>query len=289
VSEAFVQSIRDVIQEYNIQNPEECSLDIAVHHSTGNQRWGRSNRFPVAEWIEGTERSRAWLDKLTKQLNSAESFDATSSEFFADFLFIRNLARGGRPAKRNPGNLSYVQMVKKHGCVIDIKNKNELCSARAIVTSKAIVDEDPQRKNICQGRGQQEYRAYQLHQQSGVPEGPCGRREMTQFQATLVAEGCQISVFEGQQGKTWFKDRSLNGCPKKILLLKVQQHFHTLTSVPALLNRTYYCRHGEKGYNEETAQKHNCQGQNCRACLRKNKTCPNFATFAIPQVFLQGL
>jgi len=83
----------------------------------------------------------------------------------------------------------------------------------------------------------------------------------------------------------WFKDRDLNDAPKKILLLKVQQHFHALTSVPALLNRTYYCHHCEKGCSNETAKKHNCQSQDCRACQRTNKTCPNFATFVTPQVY----
>jgi len=120
------------------------------------------------------------------------------------------------------------------------------CAARTIATSKAIVDEDQQRKEICQGRPFQTFLAKQLHQQAGVPEGPCGVQEMKQFQAYLAPQGCQIIVFEGQQGTIWFKDRDLNDAPKKILLLKVQQHFHTLTSVPALLNRSYYCHYYEK-------------------------------------------
>jgi len=107
---------------------------------------------------------------------------------------------------------------------------------------------------------------------------------MKQFQDVL-APMYQLEVFEGQQGLLWFKDRDLNDAPKKIALLKVEQHFHALTSIPALLNRSYYCHHCERAYNDETAEKHNCQGQNCIACQRKNKTCPNFATFVDPHVY----
>ena len=48
------------------------------------------------------------------------------------------------------------------------------------------------------------------------------------------------------------------------------------------MNRSYYCRHCDKGYNTEGAQHHNCQGQNCSACFRRNKTCPNFAAWTKP-------
>lgn len=35
----------------------------------------------------------------------------------------------------------------------------------------------------------------------------------------------------------------------------------------------------------EDSEHHNCFGQSCSACKRKNKTCPNFATFATPNVY----
>ena len=38
--------------------------------------------------------SRAWLDRLAKQLNSSESFDATSGKFYAELLFFKNRSRG---------------------------------------------------------------------------------------------------------------------------------------------------------------------------------------------------
>ena len=83
----------------------------------------------------------------------------------------------------------------------------------------------------------------------------------------------------------WFKDRTYNDAPKKICLLKVQNHFHGLRSIQALLNRSYYCHHCEKGYSNETGKNHNCRGQNCISCRRTNGTCPNFATYVTAEVY----
>ena len=43
------------------------------------------------------------------------------------------------------------------------------CFARASVSAKAFVDQDPQYENISQGRGLQGHLAYKLHQETGVP------------------------------------------------------------------------------------------------------------------------
>ena len=176
-------------------------------------------------------------------------------------------------------------MLKKKKCLITIKNKDDLCASRDLVTMQALADGDPQYKNIRLGRGQQGYLAHKLCQEAGVTEGPCGAEEMQQFQDHLGPQGYQIIVFEGQRGMIWFKDRAYNDASKKICLLKVQNHFHGLRSIPALLNRSYYCHHCEKGYNQETSENHNCLGQNCSSCKRTNGSCPNFATYVTPEVY----
>ena len=170
-------------------------------------------------------------------------------------------------------------------CIIKIKNMDELCFPRAFVMTKAYVDKDPHYKELAQGRKFQEFLAKQLHQEAGVPEGPCGRAETQQFQAHVGSEGIQIIVLEGQQGTIWYKDHTYDDAHKKICLLKVQNHFHGLRSIPALLNRSYYCHHCEKGYDHETSEKHNCRGQNCSSCRRTNGTCPKFATYGTAEVY----
>ena len=64
--------------------------------------------------------------------------------------------------------------------------------------------------------------------------------------------------------------------------MKHQDHFDVLTSIPALINRSYYCCLCDKGYDVEGATHHNCCRENCPACLRTNKTCPNYAAWIKP-------
>ena len=77
-------------------------------------------------------------------------------------------------------------------------------------------------------------------------------------------------------GALLYCDPSFDSAPKKLCLLKVEQHFHGLRSVPALLNKTYYCHQCNKGYSQEDAEHHNCSRQNCDMCRRKNGECPNY-------------
>ena len=64
-----------------------------------------------------------------------------------------------------------------------------------------------------------------------------------------------------------FKEAKHTNTPHVISLMKRQDHFDGLTSIPALINRSYYCRLCNKGYDVEGATHHNCCGQNCPACL----------------------
>ena len=90
------------------------------------------------------------------------------------------------------------------------------------------------------------------------------------MQDHLGPQGYQIKIYEGVCGALWYCDPSFDSAPKKLCLLKVQQHFHGLRSVPALINKTYYCHRCNKGYNQENAEHHNCSRQNCDMCRRKN-------------------
>ena len=90
---------------------------------------------------------------------------------------------------------------------------------------------------------------------------------------------------EGLKGHIIFKEREYDSAPKTIALLKTGNHYHGITNIPGFLNRSYFCRHCEKCYNTEDAAHHNCKGQNCPACHRQNKKCPNFATWLTPEVY----
>lgn len=150
------------------------------------------------------------MEKLAKQLNSAEDLDANEGEFHVEMTFIKSSGCGGKNGgkKGNPGWMSYEKLLKKRGCIIQIKNKDELCCVRAIVTLKAKVDKDPEYQNIMQGRGVQGFLAGKLHHEVGVAEGPCRWDELKKFQKFLGAE-YQVIVLEGPRGTIVFKDKPL--------------------------------------------------------------------------------
>ena len=288
ITEATIQGLNEYVRDpqNELGRIKDLSMSMAVHHSTGTHTWISTRRIPL-EWLNRSEYTEQWLDKLTKQLNSAESFDVASGEFYIELLFFKNRQRrsGCKGKKNNPGNMSYEDMLKRKRCIIKIKNTDELCFPRAFVSTKAYIDKDPHYKELAQGRKFQEFLAKQLHREAGVPEGPCGRAEIQQFQAHVGSEGIQIIVLEGQQGMIWYKDHTYDDAHKKICLLKVQNHFHGLRSFPALLNRSYYFHHCEKGYDHETSEKHNCRGQNCSSCRTTKGTCPKFATYVTAEVY----
>ena len=84
------------------------------------------------------------------------------------------------------------QIAKESMCVCETKNKDELCCARAIVTmreyTKRQAGQQNTVENIRQDRGknsQQLKEAKKLHEEAGVPEGPCGLEEIAKFQDYL--------------------------------------------------------------------------------------------------------
>ena len=121
-----------------------------------------------------------------------------------------------------------------------------------------------------------------LHREAGVPGGPCEFEELKKFQDFLGPHGYQLIVVEPSKCLIVFKEAKYYNTPHVISLVKHQDHFDGFTSIPALINRSYYCRLCDKGYDVEGAAHHNCCGQNCPACLRKNKTCPNYAGWVKP-------
>ena len=130
--------------------------------------------------------------------------------------------------------------------MITIKNKDELCFARALISTKAFVDQDPQYRTIFLGQGLQGHLAYKLHQETGVPEGMRRLPEIQPMQAHLSPQGYQIKIFEGVCGALWYCDPLFDSAPKKLSLLKVEQHFHGDAAQGVLRNDRKRWRRGTK-------------------------------------------
>ena len=103
------------------------------------------------------------------------------------------------------------------------------------MTVKEKVDGGSHYQNLKNGRPIQERWARQLHQEAGVPEGPCGFKELKKFQHHLGPQAYQLIVVQPSKCLIVFKDATFNDAPHFIALVKHQNHYDGLTSIPALI------------------------------------------------------
>ena len=203
------------------------------------------------------------------------------------------------------------RLVKKS--IIWIKNKDELCCARAIITMKARADWKVAEKKVkveekrelpdqvllerlkkeekellmdyntlrCTSEAKrktlqlQGNLARQLHWAAGVPEGPCGPEEIKKFQAYLSAldPPYQLKVFCDQVGKPLYTGPLKVDEDHILVLLKSDNHYDGITSLRGFLNRSYWCNTCDRAFNTDDPAHHSCLGQNCHACC--GNPCPD--------------
>ena len=212
----------------------------------------QSTTFTVAEFEEGSDCFDMYLQALASRLNSNEAFEADDS-FTVETTFICTPAPGGGNGKRyKPSSVAVRGIVKcSH---VTIKNRDELCCARAIVTTKALVDAngntgDHHYKNLKQGYLVQKREAQELHRLAGVPGGPCGISELPIFVGPTPSD-------------------------KIIRIIKEDNHYDGCNSFSGFLSKSYFCDECNRGYDHEDRENHPCDGKWCPSCHRKD--CPVF-------------
>ena len=172
------------------------------------------------------------------------------------------MPHGGTGKRRDVVNLQ--AYLNKKRCLIQIKNKDELCCARAIVVAKAKLDKDPQYKSIITPRGTlQGQLAHKLHETAGVSLCPCGIEEIKKFQAVLP--GYQLNVVCKEHLNAMIY--SGPDAEKYLYLYHHDNHYVVITNVPAFLARKRYCHKCKKGYDKIT--NHPC-GDLCKLCNTQN-------------------
>lgn len=129
---------------------------------------------------------------------------------------------------------------------------------------------DPDYVDLKNGRTQQKLCAQELHQKAGVPEGPCGIPELNKFQQILT--GYQIKVMSVD--KPHMIAFAGPEAPKKILLVKVDDHHHGCNLFSGFIERSYYCHDCERGYSNDDYKHHTCKKIWCKGC--KKKSCPDW-------------
>ena len=245
----------------------------------------RSSNIQVEEFLRRDTYIDELLDTLAGKLNSNEDFHPDRG-LQIDVVLVRMPTPGsGRGRKREVGFRAWQVNSKTKQSIISIKNRDQLCCARAIVTMRAHCHRnDPgvmpwnEWKNLRDGRPRQKTRAQELHRAAGVPEGPCGLAELDKFQQYLTPH-YQLKVISRQ--KPFFIIFRGPEAPNIIRLLKSGDHFKGCTSFKGFTNRSYWCDLCDKGYDHNNAAEHPCEGRTCRACHRNN-TCPDYDRFSTP-------
>ena len=264
--------------ETQLQNSPNLEQHHAVHFTLQSDHFShafQSATFTVREFQEDSERLRTYLQSLADKLNSNEDFEADDS-FTAEITLVRTPGTGGR-GKRDRGRVlgrqSLEKMLKSKKSIIPIRNNDDLCCARALVTVKALVDADgdhrnPDYVNLRKGRPLQGSRARELHALADVAEGSCGHAELLKFQKTLPDYQIKVMSIDKPHMIT-FAGPDKN---RRLLLLKVADHYHACTSFSGFLDTSYFCHECNKGYNNEERSKHPCNGKWCNSCNRRNCT-----------------
>jgi hypothetical protein len=173
------------------------------------------------------------------------------------------MPHGGARKRRDVINLQ--SYLNKKGCIVQIKNKDELCCARAIIVAKAKFDKDPQYKCIANNQKPLQGRlAHKLHEAAGVPLGPCGIPEIKRFQAVLPAYQLNM-VSKEHLNALIYSGPEADKC---IYLYHHDSHYDVISSMPAFLTRKQYCHTCKKGYDKITD--HPC-GYLCKLCHIQNR------------------
>ena len=267
------QALQRAIREQILQDPEVRPDDHFLININSNRlrHSYHSTRMRVREWTDNDLRAREIMQQISRMLNSNEQFRLDDS-FSLHISHIRDPGQGAGNQRIRKGSMALEKLLDLKKSVIKIKNDDELCCARAIVTMKAYCDfgsRHPEYDSLRRGRPIQERHARDLHRQAGVPEGPCGLPELETFQRYLVHH--QIVVLSvDHQYQIIFKGSPQ---PKQIVLIKVRDHYHGCNSLPGFLGKTYFCVECETGFNDDSYRHHPCKGQKCTACHQTG--CPD--------------
>ena len=268
LSEAIHTRIQTLIRSENIPGRDYVYFNLAsnrLNHAYGYRR------LTAEEWMRGSDRVDGILQQMARVLNSNENFELDDS-FQLSFTQVRAAPLGSGKRKIKPGH-SHPETFKrfKH-TVVTIKNKDDLCCARTIVTAKAKVDNHPHWAGFRDGKSNQRTEALNLHTEVQVPFGACGYEELSKFSMAPSLCGYQLLVIDETRG--YRVDTFGPPQDKQLVLLYNQQHYDVVTSLPGYFGTSYFCGRCLKPYDHQG--KHSCSNNqdHCPACLQN--FCTNY-------------
>ena len=275
------QALQRAIREQLLQDPEVRPHDHFLININSNRlrHSYHSARMRVGEWMDNDLRVQEVMQQISRMLNSNERFQLDDS-FSLHISHIRDPGRGSGNNRIKKATRALEKLLDDKKSVVKIKNDDELCCARAIVTMKAYSDfgsRDSRYVNLRRGKPAQGREAKALDRVSGVPEGPCGLPEINTFQKHLPEY--QIVVLSLDHNyQIIFKGPSRD---KHIILIKVENHYHGCNYLSGFLGTSHFCIECETSYQQDDYLHHPCKGKKCHACHQMG--CVDFAPGQIPR------
>ena len=242
------QALQRAIREQVLQDPEvQPNNHFLININSNPLRHSyHSARMRVGEWMNNDLRVQEVMQQISRMLNSNERFQLDDS-FSLHISLIRDPGRGSGNRRIKKATMVLEKLLDEKKSVVKIKNDDELCCARAIVTMKAYCDfgsRDSRYRNLQRGKPAQGREGKTLHRVSGVPEGPCGLPEIDPFQKHLPEY--QIVVLSLDHNyQIIFKGPPRD---KHIILIKVGNHYHKCNSLSGFLGSVYFCIDCETRY-----------------------------------------
>ena len=210
---------------------------------------------------------RADLLDVNRILTEVERVLQSNDEWLFDQFFITFVHA---PIPGGGGKQSQVLTKYLHNkrCIIQVPSDSlNMCCARAIVTAIAKVDGNPHYEIIRKGRDVQSNLALKLQQTAQIPIGKvCSIEEFEKFQIA-IGRDYQLYVYSRDYFNCCiFKGKEF--AEKQVYLYHAENHFSVITSMSAFLEKTYFCKQCQLGYDHKAS--HTCKN-GCSCCKMATK------------------
>ena len=165
----------------------------------------------------------------------------------------------------NPTTLPEIQNIcNNKNSIINVFNDDNFCLLRAILIGMRYSDNSPDKASYSKPNNAQiESDVRYFKKTLNLPNDGCGLGEVKQIEAYI--ENYCISIIDGTTHKSSnFLYKGLKN-KKFIYLLYTNSHYNVISSMPAFLERSYYCNFCNMGYSNATV--HNCK-EMCKSCKK---------------------
>ena len=135
------EALQCAIREQVLNNPEVGPNDhFYININSNRLRHSyHSSRMRVRDWLDNTLRAQELMQQISRMLNSNEQFRLDDS-FSLHISHIQDLCQGAGNQRIRKGTMALKKLLDLKKSVVKIKDEDELCCARAIVTMKALAD-----------------------------------------------------------------------------------------------------------------------------------------------------